>query len=412
MNGTDTQTRTATVHTASVEWELTGEEMKATVARLEAANQRATDRGLSGRYSWTIDPEHHTRTRHVCLGDGEGPEAYDVQVQTITVTGQVPSFGGWQVLARFHQDAEGVATYHAEPGFEFDPEAYDPAQCDYCRIRRERTKTYVLAHAESGQVTQVGSSCLADFLGVNVSPAVIEASGSLFGDVEEATHSGGYGEDTHPVPVVLAIAAAAVRRAGWTPRSTDDPRATPTADLVSDALNGRSRSAQELREALRPTETDHETARQAQAWTQDHEGDSEYIQNLRAVMSADNVSPRNLGLAVSAVGTYQRAQEAERDRQAAKSSQWVGEVKQRQERTLTVLNVRTIEREAYHYYDSGLSWLVTFADTDGNRFKWFASKEPEFETGQTVTGKATIKEHTTYREVKETVLTRCKFEVN
>lgn len=407
MVATAAQQENASAHTASVEWELTNEEMKATVARLEAANQRAHERGLTGRYQWTIAPERHPQKHYVSFGDGEEPEAYTVQVRTITVTGQAPSFEGWQVLASFHQDSEGVVTYHAEPGFELDPEAYDPKQCDHCRTERERTKTYVLAHAESGRIRQVGSSCLADFLGVLVGPPLIEASGKLFEDVEppEVEIAG-----SHPTTVVLAFAAAAVRQRGWTPRSTENPRAVPTADLVSEALNGRNRGAQEIRRAFRPTKADHKTARQARQWAQAHEGDSEYIHNLRQVMSPNYVSPRNLGLVVSAIGTYQRAQEAERDRQAAKLSQWVGEIKQRESRTLFVVSVRTMDREPYHYYDSGVSWLITFADAEGNRFKWFASKEPVFKAGDTVSGKGTIKDHTTYREVKETVLTRCNFE--
>lgn len=406
MTGTAT---TSAARTAYATWQLTDDELYPTVERLKEANQRAQERGLAGRYSWTIDPEHTSRTRSIRLDPEEPPIAYSVDVRTITVTGQVPAFNGWQVGARLHTDTEGVVTHHVEEGFDdLDPLSYDPQQCDHCHTRRLRAKTYLLVHAD-GEIRQVGSTCLSDFLGLLVGPSLVEASGNLFGDIEDPVYSGGHEDGPHPTPVVLAVAAAAVRRQGWTPRSTDDEYAVPTADLVRVALNGRSpRASREFR----PTEADHDTARQARAWVHDHDGGSEYMLNLKAVMGSDHVSPRNLGLAVSAVGTYERARQAERDHEAAKVSQWVGEVKERSTYTLVVLEVRTIERMAYHYYDSGLSWLVILADDRGNRFKWFASTEPDFESGDTVSGKATIKKHTTYREIKETVLTRCRFKAS
>lgn len=400
-------------HVNSVSWELTDEEMAATVAKLEQANRRAEAHGLSGRYSWSIDPEYGTQKRYSHLLQGVGSSAtYEVQVRTITVTGQVPSFNGWQVVSRISRDTEGVVTYRTEPGFEIDRQAHDDERCDHCHSRRRRITTYVVAHTETGQIKQVGSSCLADFLGILVGPTIIEAIGSLFEDIEAPTYSGGNSADAHPTPVVLAVAAAAVRRYGWTPRSTDNPRAVPTANLVETVLYSSSRHAHELSQELAPTEADHDTARAARAWAQAQDGGTEYLANLKAVVLADNVSARNLGLAVSAVGAYRRAMDAERDHEAAKTSQWVGQVKQRDTYTLTVIGIKTREREAYHYYDHGLSWLVTLADEQGNRFKWFASSEPAFEEGDTVTGKATVKKHDTYRGIKETVFTRCRFEVS
>ena len=43
--------------------------------------------------------------------------------------------------------------------------AFAAAICEHCGLRRRRTRTYVVVHTDSGEVRQVGSGCLRDFLG-------------------------------------------------------------------------------------------------------------------------------------------------------------------------------------------------------------------------------------------------------
>ena len=54
--------------------------------------------------------------------------------------------------------------------------------------------------------------------------------------------------------------------------------------------------------------------------------------------------------------------------------------------------------------------IVKFRDADGNLFVWFASGYTGLERENRISIKGTIKEHDEFRGVKQTVLTRCKFE--
>ena len=62
------------------------------------------------------------------------------------------------------------------------------------------------------------------------------------------------------------------------------------------------------------------------------------------------------------------------------------------------------------YYDTmyGTTWVYTFKDDEGHILVWKTSVYKELEFDQQAHIKGTIKEHSEYRGIKQTVLTRCK----
>lgn len=59
-------------------------------------------------------------------------------------------------------------------------------------------------------------------------------------------------------------------------------------------------------------------------------------------------------------------------------------------------------------YDGILTYVITFKDEDGNVFVWRTATYVEFEQGDKLTIKGTVKEHSLYRNVKQTRLVRVK----
>ena len=55
----------------------------------------------------------------------------------------------------------------ASVGSSFDPDAFQTARCEHCGVRRRRSTTFVVVHVDSGELRQVGSNCVRDFLGGN-----------------------------------------------------------------------------------------------------------------------------------------------------------------------------------------------------------------------------------------------------
>lgn len=82
-------------------------------------------------------------------------------------------------------------------------------------------------------------------------------------------------------------------------------------------------------------------------------------------------------------------------------SEFVGNIGDRIEVTLTV--EKAIHLDGYY----GPSTMHIMRDEDGNAFVWTTAAK-SWEEGVTKTLRGTIKDHKTYRNVNQTVLTRCK----
>lgn len=85
-------------------------------------------------------------------------------------------------------------------------------------------------------------------------------------------------------------------------------------------------------------------------------------------------------------------------------TKWVGEIGKRMDFELTVLNSFEIETSF------GWSCINKLKDAEGNAFIWKTDRDLVYMHGQgtVIKVKGTIKEHSEYKDEKQTVLTRCK----
>ena len=98
------------------------------------------------------------------------------------------------------------------------------------------------------------------------------------------------------------------------------------------------------------------------------------------------------------------AEEAERKVKAEKSS-YFGNVGDK----VDGLEV-TFKNEFFYETQFGGMCIYIFEDADGHQFKWNTSSGfgTSLEKEEVITIKGTIKEHSEYNGIKQTVLTRCK----
>lgn len=105
----------------------------------------------------------------------------------LEVEGKMPVENGWAFAATVvHTDDGNII--RAVPGYSVPVEYRDrPTWCDHCRTNRARRDTYIVRH-EDGRVMQVGSSCLADFIGTSNPNGLVRAAEVLLNgfDVCEA----------------------------------------------------------------------------------------------------------------------------------------------------------------------------------------------------------------------------------
>lgn len=83
---------------------------------------------------------------------------------------------------------------------------------------------------------------------------------------------------------------------------------------------------------------------------------------------------------------------------------------------VTINSARTFQRQSYSYYDSGVSYMYSMTDNNGNVYVYFASYDLDFNEGDKAKiVKASVKNHKDYttksgKTIKQTYLTRVKFE--
>jgi len=336
----------------------------------------------------------------------------------VEVCGEAPVYEGWSLAARiengeFLGDAVG-AIVKTVPGVDLPAhlraDRVDATHCEHCSTNRRRKDTFACSHVD-GRWVQVGRQCLRDFLG-HASPEslakgaehLLDAVGAceeFEGDCGEPWTALYHGES------YLSYVAGAIRSCGWVSKAAANERTPATAGI---ALHEMTRKPNQGRPLFSVRDEDCETARAALQWSQAWlagDGLNDYQLNMRAALGSGVVSHRTMGIVASLIAAHRREIGRALERKREAQSVHVGTVKVRREFVLTLV------RETGWESDYGYTNLYTFADPDGNCIIWKtgnslrADHEP-VRQGDTIKVKATVKEHSTYRGVAQTVVTRAK----
>lgn len=164
-------------------------------------------------------------------------------------------------------------------------------------------------------------------------------------------------------------------------------------------------------------EMDLKMADEALAYVLDYKGDQLFMKSLARVASWDDISPKGVDRAAWIMQKY-----LTREEQAAglpdgfgAQSAFQGEIdeqgkllpKQEIYFRATVAATRLFRNRFKGPGPNGEKQVVTLSDKQGNVFAYFPStKILDLKVGQELRVKATIKAHTTYEGVKQTVITR------
>lgn len=374
--------------------------------KVEVANRKAARNELDGRFEVTV-----VETYTYKLNDGTAIKKMIVNIGTPELVVNGHEFIGTVTVE------EGGTILRMVPGVE-TPEGYvrpDSHNCDHCGVRRDRTRSYLVKNTETGEISQIGSTCLELYFGLKIKGLWV--LGALTAE-EIATEfaqeeGGGRTERLLPVRKLIALAWAITSGGkGFVSRASSDPEAgrIATSDEVLDTLffvPGRDRELNALmeernRKAGEVADADIDSVLEFAETL----SDSDYAQNAQAAARSTYITYRSVGVLVSLVGVRYRSVEREaaaKAERAERNQEFVGTVKERlRGLELTITSVRYIEG-AY-----GTTTLLVMTDAAGHTFKWFASAELDFEAGQVMILDATVKAHDTYQGNNETLLTRGK----
>lgn len=382
-------------------WFLTAGEVAATRAKVAKLQQRAVRKGFTGRLDLVAVPATRTYTSAGGLPVTEHGFA-------VTISGEPPRYQGWRFVAAVDA-VEGGIVLRYPPGAEatLANDQLRAGECDHCHTTRDRRSTVLVAHDDTGQVLQVGRTCLKDFLGHHLLPVFLTDD-----DVEATIGAGASGGpaawDVHSV---LAYAGATVAAFRWEPATASEHGRVPTRDHVRLALVG-GHGADQLRTHLAPhlDEATTLTPTVRDELLTSLTGTSGYGANLVAVLRGEAVDARHLGLAVNAIPAWQRLQ-AERQREtarqaAAQTVEYVGTVGEKV--TLTGTVRRALRVDGYTYRSPDQVMLVVDCGSAVAKMTTSAGWAYPVRVGDSLTVTGTVKAHTEWNGIKQTLLSRPK----
>lgn len=352
------------------------------------------------------DYVHHIPYVKVVVG-GEAP-----QIDGYRLVAMLERLNGENIVKRFSTGTED------ESNISFEELAYRTTECDHCKSNRARKYVMVLQDVDSNELIQVGKACLKDYTNSNYSAeqianyfAEIDMVHELEDVSEEEISSGGHYLSLFNLDKILAISIELTETEGYKPSSYALSTKEETWNFI---FKKHLVPYNEMPSAKELIEKHADKIQSIKEFFITNEATNDYTHNLKVILKSERIEYKQLGYTVSAYSSYQKAmgklgvnwesvkREREAEKQSYLQSEYVGEVGHRTSFELVADRVITYEG-AY-----GVGYMYFFKDSDGNVFLWGTNKDLDLEQDQKVSIVGTIKEHKEYRDVKQTVITRCK----
>lgn len=293
---------------------------------------------------------------------------------------------------------------------EYTPDTYwdTPSHCEHCREQRKRNFTFILRN-EAGELKQVGSSCLKDFLGHDPLKTL-----KLFEILREAVrHAKAYRSAfsaadffyINTVEYIANVIEVLKERGTWLGAQkarelseTNDKPVDSTGDLGLQRYFG---SIQAKPVYPLASEWALDEARKIIEETAQSTGTESIDQNLRTIANARLLDYRHTRLAaVMGFKWFQKQPKPQKTNEFAGSTHWLA-VDDKFDGEVTVVSKRIIEN------DWGNSTLVRM-NYKGNLVITFAGGKFSPEVGSTLRVAGTVKSLGEFNGVKQTVLSRAR----
>lgn len=337
----------------------------------------------------------------------------------------------WQFIASVEHTEKGNIFAKAMTDVEI-PERYRTGKpiCEHCNSSRSRAYTFIVMNIITGEFKMVGKSCLMDFTnGLSANTAAWFTSlKTIFKEAEEEPiGSFSMGERYFETAEVLSYATETIRKFGYVRTNNDNYNTSTkvrtmdflmvdkgmTRGMLEEEINRIKRDMEKVKFNPESPEV-KETVAAALAWVQDQEASNDYMHNLKTVCSLKYSPWNRIGFLVSLFPTFNRdleiqAKKAEAEAKAkaeAQVSRHIGSIGDRIQISVQSVKCLTSWENTFGYYPT-TTYLYKIVDAEGNVFTWKTSNFiDEGKILEAMVG--TVKEHSEFRGVKQTVLTRCK----
>jgi len=329
-------------------------------------------------------------------------------------------FNGWRSLGLVQRKDGIVQCYFDDPSLIKQYKDTD-FHCDHCNKKVRRNYVVILEH-DNGDRKIVGTSCVKEFTSgldgnliaeVNDYLSILKQKCNatdevLRGDLNAHDYIESQCVRTYNVVDIVSAAKRIIDRYGFEPSGSMNA----TWKYIMDEYD-RTRVEDEASDAVEwiKSLSDDETEK------------SSYLFNLKQIIDAGYCTARHFGFLASLIPSYRKSEYKrllDIKNSNKKESEYVGNVGDKISVKVTYVNTYTYNTRF------GSSNIHLFVDDNGNIFKWSTGSKLEFtvkdpysnysqwyylDKGATVQLTGKIKDHNEYNKQKQTVLTRCKYEV-
>ena len=393
-----------------MEYRIPMENIEALRKKVASITKKAAKYGVTVKYE-----ELGTEVSKVCNGFGWTGEYKEFMI--VEAEGEAKA-DGWVFAGTIEHTPQGnilrsVSDEYKIPARFKDAEPY----CEHCKTRRARKDTYVVYEEEFGVYKQVGKTCLKEYTkGLSADMAAFMLQ--WISEVENAQHSNGNSiTPMYKVTEISKYFVETMHKLGW--RSASAEGLTPSTKEVAMEFYMLEHHA----DRLHPTERKRIQAKadeisfdvnnisdeyinEALDWARSWDGDeyNDYRDNLKVIANMEYCKYKHLGYLASLFMAYDKDCEREVKRMERLKnrfdSEYVGEIGKKL--TASVKEYRCLSSWNTQY---GYTYIYEFMTEDGNVLIWKTSKMLDKDIA-TISG--SVKEHSEYNGIKQTVLTRCK----
>ena len=280
-------------------------------------------------------------------------------------------------------------------------------ECDHCKSDRVRKHTILLK--KENDYIQVGSKCVNDYLGVDIThyASYLSFVKDIPQMIEEYNDEGlvdPYTPEYFSTREVLEQGYVYVKEHGYTSRKmVDTMGGNTTAEIIKDMLMEVKYKGEIVYPKAQITDNTRNEVDNVIEFVKTLNDTNIYNYNLKTlVVETKFVQIKDFGIVVSAIASYLK----EKENRKENVSEYVGQIGDKVEITSNVKVLTTYKTE-YGYNNYTTSYIYKFEE-NGNVFIWKTSTYLNPDKIYKISGK--IKEHSEYKGLKQTVLTRCKCE--
>ena len=220
------------------------------------------------------------------IGDVNSKKVMLIPAVSFSVSGNVPVVSGYKFLARIEHTPVGNLIVSLDESFDYRAWVDAKNHCDHCSTNRRRRDTFVIKNIETGELKQIGRSCMADYLRSDDVDHVMKMF-IFWAGIERECSEESWGDSYvsySSVDDYVSCACISVRKHGYVPKSFEKNTTFAHVMWLMFPPSNASRELKEEWEREQPEEQDREEAKMVVDWVLSQEADSGYMHNLQVAV--------------------------------------------------------------------------------------------------------------------------------